>query len=255
MTPQPELKVNDLIQRLSMLAAKARNGSVDALSIRRVETEALALLKSDALGGNMALGIASAIKGDEAKSREYHLRAIRLSDDEITRRNYANSLCHMGKWDDAFEQFDIVVERCPDDVALFKYLLEWSIRTGCPQRAIVYGRKVLKLDPSARNDENLTNFMKAADVLAKSGLCDADISAIDALASQVVKEFGAEVFDLETWEDSWENPDASVVRFYRVRGGDVADMNWALAELKAAANTDALRSGRYYVGFSVAPDQ
>jgi hypothetical protein len=91
-TPTPQLKSNDLIDRLNAVPY----GEGREFILRKLSIEAKALVKVDPAAGYMILGMISSDLGNVESCRDYFKSAMGNSSDLLIRRNYASALMKMG---------------------------------------------------------------------------------------------------------------------------------------------------------------
>ena len=247
MAPAPKLKVNDLLERLSALLKQSH---CDQMALKRIEREAELLVQSDALGGYIALGVVSSIKGNAQDIRAYYEKSLKLSDNYLVRENYGNSLAHLHLWSEALLQFDKALSHSLD-VALLKHCIGYALQSGHPEKASQYIGVLVKAEPAAKDDSEIQKLLQIIAILRKSGLSDDDMAEITAMAESVALEFGATIVNSHIWLDLASEYAPSVVNHIKVhlKDADVIEMNWRLAECKAYADTEALRSGKYSISF------
>lgn len=96
-SPSPELKSNDLIDRLN----HAPSGDGRDFYLRKLATEAKALIKVDAASGYMILGMINSDLGKADECRSNFKKAQDLSSALLIRRNFASALLKLAHIEEA----------------------------------------------------------------------------------------------------------------------------------------------------------
>jgi hypothetical protein len=116
MAPQPAVKQ----EWIDALNAIRDHAVVDEVSLRRIEREATAALKTaDSLVRLVALqvlGVAAAMRGNVRRTRERFDEAFRISTGSVVVRNYISALQLLGLFDDSRRVALDMIQRFPDEV-------------------------------------------------------------------------------------------------------------------------------------------
>lgn len=173
---------------------------------------------------------------------------FKLVDDYTFRFNFGSSLVNLKLFTKAFEQYDKALASS-DDSGVVRHVFLLAAKVGYPHKAAEYYQQLLRLAPDAEADEEVIQAKQDVVLLLQAGISDEEMFEVDGIARRVLSEFGAKVTGQRIWEDRWSGERCGVVKWLNVEGASVANMSWALAEYKAEADTEALRSGRYHIGF------
>lgn len=247
---KPQTKAAELIEHLQQQALEPNE-----FQLRVAEREAKAVLKHDATQGYVILGIINAIRGDYAASVDYHQKAIRISNDYWTNRQFLSSLFNMKCWQEAMIQADLLLKDFSPvlpDVPMVG--IQAAIRAGYAQKASLYRAALVKLSPNEDDNGELAQMINTANMLTSTGLSDAEMGEMNQLAEQVAQDMGATIVSTYTWANVWEEP-FNIINEYLVTGADTADMVFELADRVATLNPPAFQKGGYHVTFTPAPVQ
>jgi len=124
----PLTKASELLTKFCELVKSTR--PIDAFTLRRMEAEAQAEIKHDPDTAYMLLGAIAATRWDVAGLRRNHMAAIRLSDDETTRTNYAVSLEHVGMLQDAAKEAEAAFRLAPTDLVILELAIKYHWMAG-----------------------------------------------------------------------------------------------------------------------------
>ena len=124
--PSPKSKANELIDRLS----RALAGSVNELTVRRLEQDARQLMSADAVGAHTVLGGVAALRWDAEAVHHHYRIALQHFPTAETYFNYAVSLDNMEEGEAAFEAGDEAQRRAPDDRFLVGYAAGLALQAG-----------------------------------------------------------------------------------------------------------------------------
>lgn len=244
MNAQPALKLNELLDRLSIIA---KQKPPEELALRRIEAEANQLMKVDAHGAYIALGVASSIKGDIESTRRHHEASLRISDDPTTRENYAYSLAHLGLYQEATTQFDLTIRQAHSPT-LLRTASNIAIRAGHYEKATRYLQLLVKIQPDAIQDKTVETTMHTATLLQETGLTETEIAEMNEIALSVATDAHVDIIQSHLWKDIWYEP-FTVFNNLMIKHGDASELGFELATRMADINPSGLSKGTYHISF------
>lgn len=100
---QPQTQASKLIERLNALLQQEERTEFEFAQLKR---DARELLQADAFHAYIAMGIVACLEGDIPNCRDNHLKAIRIQNNALANKQYANSLCNLGLMFEAQSYFD-----------------------------------------------------------------------------------------------------------------------------------------------------
>lgn len=243
---KPERKHNELLEQLDTLLYEPNE-----FTLRRIEREANALIKSDAAYAYMVLGVVASLRPDLAKIDEFFNKALALSNDPVIRGNYVVSLGRVGRYADALK----IIDSFPSlntDPSMLRDGLQFLRSNGDYERGLAYCERLAKMKTEPEDDSDLSNSKVFFNLMAQSGLSSQQVQTYHDLANRVLHEFNI-LLHTQTrsmWaNDSWLEGQPSIIHDIYVKSPYAADMEWRLAELLADSSESSLCSGNYSIHF------
>lgn len=245
MNPEPASALNGYIDRLNILKA---HHPLNLMALKSIEREALQLINSDAQTAYLVLGILYAIKNQAKESRDYFKKSLNLSDDLITRANFARSLDDLQYYQEATQEYECLLKRSITPQYLYD-AAKVALHAGYPDKTILLSEKLVKLQPETNQDSKLMGITRLARIAKQTGLSDQAISEIHAIAEEVIHEFGVKIGAVNAWLDTFSEAQPMVYFDFYVAPEYSYNMMNRLIDKYVEKDYPVLLDGKYFISF------
>lgn len=245
MNPEPASALNGYIDRLNILK---EHHPLNLMALKSIEREALLRINTDAQTAYLVLGILYAIKNQAKESRDYFRKSLNLTDDIITRANFARSLVDLQYYQDAVQEYDCLLRRTITTQYLYE-AASVALRAGYPEKTILLGEKLVKLNAEVNQDSKLMGITQLAHIMKKTGLSDQAISEVHAIAEEVIHEFGVKTLAVNAWLDTFSEAQPMVYFDFYVAPEHSYNMMNRLIDKYVEKDYHALLDGKYFISF------
>jgi hypothetical protein len=173
MTVVPAQQSTQLFERIMQAA---RSNAPDTFTLIRLKQEATKLIASDAYHAYMMLGALGALEWNNETLDSNHKKAIAISDDTLSRINYAISLQLANRREDAFMHALAAAKHEPENLTLLSRAIEYASLAGKLTTAMELTDTLRKRDPlqvpklNARDVLNVLNRLNVPEAEYAQGL-------------------------------------------------------------------------------------
>jgi tetratricopeptide (TPR) repeat protein len=127
--PTPKHKSSELIDRLNAVTLNP-----DEFTLKSIERDANKLIHSDPRSGYMILGMIDSMNGELEKTKKHFFNALRFSNDDVVRHNYAFALFRLFAFEEAYEVNVSLVDDYPGVSEHLFYSIEMGLYAGRQER-------------------------------------------------------------------------------------------------------------------------